>query len=86
MSPKVHGVSDEDALDLTSRLGRQAARLLSVEVRLDPRTNASIVATIEDSQAPEPYYLLMSPPAAIQLSHSLQRAVDDYLSQSAGTE
>ena len=72
-------VSNHDAISLSSPPSAGALHATSAQVAYDHRTNEAIVMKIEAMSLPEPLFLVLSPPAARQLSRALHQAVKDYL-------
>ena len=75
-------VSGHDATNLSSPPSVGALHATSAQVAYDHRTNEAIVMKIEAMNVPEPLFLVLSPPAARQLSRALHQAVKDYLNSS----
>ena len=75
-------VSDHDAMSLSSPPSVGALHATGAQVAYDHRTNEAVVMKIEAMNAPEPLFLVLSPPAARQLSRALHQAVKDYLNSS----
>ena len=72
-------VSDHDANSLSSPPSAGALHATGAQVAYDHHTNEAVVMKIEAMNLPEPLFLVLSPPAARQLSRALHQAVKDYL-------
>ena len=59
-----------------------ALHATGAQVAYDHHTNEAVVMEIEVMNIPEPLFLVLSPPAARQLSRALHQAVKDYLNSS----
>ena len=88
--PRVKEVSEDDAniVNQESTPCGQARLVLAAEAAHAPRATAAIVLEVEKiwNGGRETERLLLSPPAAMQLSRALRNAVKDYLSHSPETE
>ena len=79
-------VSDHDAVSLSSPPSAGALHAKGAQVAYDHHTNEAVVMEIEVMNIPEPLFLVLSPPAARQLSRALHQAVKDYLNSSPETQ
>ena len=75
-------VSDHDAMSLSSPPSAGALHATGAQVAYDHRTNEAVVMKIEAMSVSEPLFLVLSSPAARQLSRALHQAVKDYLNSS----